>query len=226
MDGEEICLCRSRMAFHGFYLVLKKGGRDGTDGSWERLGSFSTNSWDFPRQFLSRVFLPMVTIFHHFSMVIYRYIWLCLDIYIYILVKLAIFSSTYPSVISAFRPGVGFPLYCSAMLSFLQLCVLYWLGNGISVGLFRVRGLRGGWAMGGADGLSWEWGWTSRKRGRLLPQKNMVCIFTGFHEGIMGISCSISWFTMVYMRVLIKNQGAFGTLRDGKNLGHWDGWMG
>eukprot|EP00435_Cladocopium_sp_Y103_P046667 s671_g13.t1 len=33
--------------------------------------------------------------------------------------------------------GVGFPLYCSAMLSFLQLCVLYWLGNGISVGLFR-----------------------------------------------------------------------------------------
>ena len=84
MDGEEICLCRSRMAFHGFYLVLKKGGRDGTDGSWERLGSFSTNSWDFPRQFLSRVFLPMVTIFHHFSMVIYRYIWLCLDIYIYI----------------------------------------------------------------------------------------------------------------------------------------------
>jgi len=33
--------------------------------------------------------------------------------------------------------GVGFPLYNNAMLSFLQLGILFWLGNGISWGLFR-----------------------------------------------------------------------------------------
>ncbi|CAE7949414.1 unnamed protein product, partial [Symbiodinium sp. KB8] len=46
--------------------------------------------------------------------------------------------------------GVGFPLYNNAMLSFLQrgrkmrtqLGILFWLGNGISWGLFRVFALR------------------------------------------------------------------------------------
>ncbi|CAJ1436399.1 unnamed protein product, partial [Effrenium voratum] len=33
--------------------------------------------------------------------------------------------------------GVGFPLYCNAMLNFLKLCILFWLGNGVSSGLFH-----------------------------------------------------------------------------------------
>ena len=79
MDGEEICLCRSRMAFHGFYLVLNKGGRDGSwdKTHWSHWGHFHQIHGIFQDSFCQGFFYPGSPFFIIFP-------WLYIDIYDYI----------------------------------------------------------------------------------------------------------------------------------------------